>query len=193
MKKTLIAMVAVVLLASVAQAALEVFNFGTGTNKTRDGLAAVKVEGSDNIRWPWEYKSLPICTMPVKMKIGMWVEVKECDNKKILLEQVPCTGDTGIGKGLGDFPCYKGCQKFSARANFDVKLGVTVDRNEAGKKILDGDKFQAYYDGDDTIAGDGSWHEVTVCAKAWKAKLYKGTPGDEVEVGTLTITAKPKV
>ena len=95
-KKTLIAMAAVVLLASVAQAALEEFYFG------RDKNRMIKVDGSEKVRWPFEYKELKICCMPVKMAIGMWVEVEKCDDKKIILEQVDC-GD--IGKVGGEFPC----------------------------------------------------------------------------------------
>lgn len=184
MKKTLIAMAAVVLLASVAQAALEEFYFG------RDGHRMVKVDGSQTIRWPFEYKSLVVCTMPVKMSIGMWVEVEKCDDKKIILEQVDC-GD--IGKGGGDFPCYLDCEKFRVRANFEVKLGANLVKNDLGNAVFDGGKWGAYYNSGDVIAGDGSYHEAEVCLKAWKVKLYKGTPGDEVTLGSLQITAKPNV
>lgn len=178
-KKTLIAMAAVVLLASVAQAALEEYYFG------RDGHKMLKVDGSQNVRWPFEYKELVVCTMPVKMNIGMWVEVEKCDDKKIILEQVDC-GD--IGKGLGDFPCYLDCEKLRVRANFNVQLGTKLTKE--GDVI---DEWEAYYNGGSTIPGDGVFKEVEVCVKAWKARLYKQAAGDEVKVGKLCITAKPQV
>lgn len=178
-KKTLIVMAAVVLLASVAQAALEEYYFG------KDGHKMVKVDGSKTVRWPVEYKALKVCAMPVKMSLGMWVEVEKCDDKKIILEQVDC-GD--IGKGSGDFPCYLDCEKFRVRANFPVQLGT--DLSKEGDVI---NEWEAYYNGDSTVPGDGNFKEVEVCVKAWKARLYKGAPGDETKVGTLYITAKPQV
>jgi len=181
-KKTLIAMAAVVLLASVAQAALEEYYFGRDANKM------VKVDGNQKVRWPFEYKELVVCTMPVKMSLGMWVEVEKCDDKKIILEQVDC-GD--IGKGSGDFPCYLDCEKFKVRANFEVNLGANLVKNDAGNAVI-GD-WGTYYNSGEIVPGDGDWHEAEVCLKTWKAKLYKGTPGDEVVLGSLQITAKPNV
>ncbi len=178
-RKTLIAMAAVILLSTVAQAALEEYYFG------KDKHRYVKVDGNEKVRWPFEYKALPVCTIPVKMSLGMWVEVEKCDDKKIILEQVDC-GD--IGKGGGDFPCYLDCEKFRVRANFNVKMGGKLHKE--GDVISDWDW---YYNGDDVVPGDGDYHEVEVCVKAWKTRLYKGTPGDEVKVGTLDITAKPNV
>jgi len=183
-KKTLIAMAAVVLLASVAQAALEEYYFG------RDKNRMVKVDGNQTVRWPFEYKELVVCTMPVKMSLGMWVEVEKCDDKKIILEQVDC-GD--IGKGSGDFPCYLDCEKFKVRANFEVNLGANLVKNSAGEAVIDGGNWGTYYNSGEIVAGDGEWHEAEVCLKVWKARLYKGTPGDEVVLGSLQVTAKPNV
>jgi hypothetical protein len=181
-RKTLIAMTAVVLLATVAQAALEEFHF------SRDNNAYTKVDGSETIRWPFEYKALNICCMPVKMSVGMWVEVEKCGDKKIILEQVDC-GD--IGKGSGDFPCYLDCEKLKVRANFDVKLGTKLTKKDIpGDDVID--SWEAYYNGDSVVPA-GDWKEVEVCVKAWKARLWRQAAGDEVEVGTLCITAKPNV
>lgn len=183
-KKTLIAMAAVILLSSVAQAALEEYYFG------RDKNRMVKVDGNEKVRWPYEFKWLPVCTMPVKMSLGMWVEVEKCDDKKIILEQVDC-GD--IGKGGGDFPCYLDCEKFKVRANFEVELEGNLVKNDMGNAVFDGNNWDAYYNSGGIVPGDGDWHEAEVCLKAWKVKLYKGTPGDEVVLGSLQITARPNV
>ena len=189
-KKILIAMVAVILLSTVAQAALEEFYFGKGTGKERDKLGATKVDGHFKARWPFEYKYLPVCTMPVKMSLGMWVEVQKCDDKKIILEQVDC-GD--IGKGSGDFPCYLDCESIRVRANFEVQLEGNLVKNAAGDAVFNGDKWDAYYDTGGIVPGDGDWHDAKVCLKAWKVKLWKGTPGDEVVLGSLQVTARPNV
>jgi hypothetical protein len=186
-KRTLIAIALVAFLASTAPAYEPVIqgNYQIYYWGAIDKDTGVKVEGNEKVYWPYEYKALDICSMPVKMEIGMYVEVQDCTDKKIVMHQVDC-GE--IGKGTGDFPCYLGCTKFSARANFDVKLGTRL--------VKDGpvmNKWEAFYNGDDVIAGDGGNHEVEVCVKAWLANLWNGTPGDEVTVGTLYITAKPDV
>jgi hypothetical protein len=179
-KRTLIAIALVAFLASTAPAAIEVYYWGAIDKDT-----GVKVDGNEKIYWPYEYKALDVCEMPVKMEIGMYVEVQDCTDKKIVLKQVDC-GD--IGKGGGDFPCYLGCADFAVRANFDVKMGTRLEK--VGSVIKD---WEAYYDGGDVVPGDGADHTVKVCVKAWKAQLWSGTPGEEVTVGKLFITAKPDV
>ena len=179
-KRTLIAIALVAFLASTAPAAIEVYYWGPVDKDT-----GVKVDGNEKVFWPYEYKALDVCSMPVKMEIGMYVEVQDCTDKKIVLKQVDC-GD--IGHGSGDFPCYLGCTKFKARANFDVQLGTRLEK--IGPVI---NKWEGFYNGDDVIDGDGADHEVEVCVRAWLANLWNGTPGEEVTVGTLYITAKPAV
>jgi hypothetical protein len=178
-KRTLIAIAVVALLATSANAALSEHYFPIGDHH------AVKVDGSENVRWPYEYKALTVCTIPIKMHVGMYVQVKDCKKKKIVLKQVDC-GD--IGKGGGDFPCYLGCEKFEVRANFNVKLGANLHKD--GDTIKD---WSAYYNGDDTIPGDGNYHEVELCVKAWKTQIWKAQPGDEVTVGSVDVTVKPDV
>jgi hypothetical protein len=177
-KRTLIAIAVVALLATSARAALTQHYFGPV-----DDDYAVKVDGSESVRWPYEYKALTVCTIPIKMHVGMFVQINDCKTKKIVLQQVDC-GD--IGKGSGDYPCYLGCTNFDVRANFDVKMGANL--NKIGDII---DSWDKYYDGGDVVPGDGNYHNIKICVKAWKAKLYKGTPGDEIDVGTLDITVKP--
>jgi hypothetical protein len=178
-KRTLIAIAVVALLATSAHAAISEWYF--------DG--AVKVDGSEKpeLRWPYEikYQALTICNIPIKMHVGMYVQVKDCKKKKIVLQQVDC-GD--IGKGSDDFPCYLGCVEFDVRANFDVKMGH--------KLIKDGDvvkSWEAYYDGGDVVPGDGDYHTLKLCVKAWDTQIWKAAPGDEVSVGSVDITVKPNV
>ena len=180
-KRTLIAIAVVALLATSAQAALSEHYLNYGDS------AAVKVEGKDTptFRWPYSvsYQALTICNIPIKMDIGMYVQVIDCNKKKIVLVQVPC-GD--IGKGTSDYPCYKGCVNFDVRANFEVKLGANLHKDG---DIIDG--WSAAYDGGDVVPGDGNAHSMKLCVKAWKARIYKHAAADQVTVGSVDITVKP--
>ncbi len=176
-KRTLIAIAVVALLATSAHAALSEHYFPIGDHH------AVKVDGSEKVRWPYEYKALTVCTIPIKMHVGMYVQVKDCKKKKLILQQIDC-GD--IGKGSGDYPCYLGCVSFDVRANFEVKMGAKLTKS--GDTIKDWDW---YYNGGDVVPGDGDYHEVEACVKAWKTYIYKAAPGDETHVGTFGVTVKP--
>ena len=147
--------------------------------------SGVKVDGNEKVFWPYEYKALDICSMPIKMEIGMYVDVKDCKDRKIILKQVDCAE---ISKAANEFPCYLDCETINVRANFDVKLGTRIEKDGS---VLN--KVEGFYDGGDVVPGDGSYHAMKVCVKAWKTKLYNGTYGEEVKVGTLFITAKPDV
>ena len=176
-KRTLIAIAVVALLATSAHAALDIHYLPYGDHH------AVKVDGSENVRWPYEYKALVVCNIPIKMHVGMYVQVQDCKKKKIILKQVNCSD---IGKGDGDYPCYLGCVEFNVRANFDVKMGASLHKD--GDTI---NEWSAYYDGGDVVAGDGDYHGVKLCVKAWKTSIYKASPGDEVSVGSVDVTVKP--
>jgi hypothetical protein len=178
-KRTLIAIAVVAILATSASAGLTEYYFGP-----KDKSYAVKVDGSDKVRWPWEYKYLTVCTIPIKMHVGTYVQIKDCKDKKILLKQVADCGD--IGKGGGDWPCYLGCETLDVRANVNVQMGADLEK--VGDTIKDWDW---YYDGGDTVPGDGDYHSVKVCVKAWKTQIWKASPGDEVEVGKLHIQVRP--
>jgi hypothetical protein len=181
-KRTLIAIAVVALLATSAPAQITEHYFPIGDHH------AVKVDGKETVdfRWPYtvSYKALKVCNIPIKMQVGMYVQVEDCKNKKILLTQVPCTDLQD--RGDGDFPCYNGCVKFRVRANFDVQLGHSMNASDT---ISDS---RAYYVGDDWILGDGEYHEVELCVDAWKAKIWKAQYGDEIDVGSVDITVKPK-
>jgi len=184
MKRTLIAIAVVALLTTTVSAAISDPWLGH-VDKNR----IVKVDGKDTptIRWPYSinYTAITICTIPVYMEVGMYVEIEKCDEKKVVLKQVECGT---IGKGSGDFPCYYGDVSFNARANFPAKFGV--DREKVGDTIKD---WSAGYDGGDTIDGDGNWHGLKIVVKAWKTQIWKAQPGDQVEVGKLHVTVKPNV
>jgi hypothetical protein len=170
-KRVLIAIAVVALLATTVQAYDPVIK--------KDSSNGVK---KDNW-WPFEYIALDLCTMPIYMDVGMYVQLKDCDKKKIELKQVDCAD---IEKGSGDFPCYLDCESFDIRANFQVKLGTRLEKTSTAIK-----DWSAYYDGDDLVPGDGNYYTRTVCVKAWKSEIWTVQPGDKVLVGNLSITVKP--
>jgi hypothetical protein len=183
-KRTLIAIAVVALLASGSQAALQVYTNDGGLDGGF-GKGAIKTEGTDSVMWPWQYKSLDLCSIPITMKIGYYVAVHECHKRKIELVQVDCAD---LEKGSG-WPCYQDCESVTIKSNFEVKLGLSL-RNKSG--IID--KWAAYIKGDVSVIGPGS-DTITVCVEAWKAKLAHSdaTAGSKVKVGDLVITVKPNV
>jgi len=115
-------------------------------------------------------------------QVGSFVHIEGCNEKKIKLIQVDC-GD--IGKGSGDFPCYKGCERIRIRANCEVKLGL--QKEETGYVL---NKWKAYFTEEPFVDASSGWNEIEICVVAWKAKLYEKAP---VKIGELIITVKPRV
>ena len=180
LKRTLIVIAVVAFLATSAQA------LGPDPHTGGGNSPAIKVNVQKiTIGWPFEYKALDLCVIPVYMNVGYFVQVEKCHERKIKLVQVEC-GD--IGKGGGDWPCYKDCDKVKVRANFEVKLGLKKE------KISDVIKeWSAYFNGGDTVDASGNWNEIEVCVDAWKAQLMKHAPGETVKVGNVILTVKPNV
>jgi len=187
-KRTLIAIAVVALLATCVHAA-------QGTIKpwylSGGDQSAVKVDGSDNptFRWPYEisYEELVVCNIPIKMDVGMYVKVIDCGKKKIILTQVSCID---IGKEAKQYPCYRGCVEFDVVANFTVKLGAELHKNEEIGIIKN---WEAYYDSDTVVPGDGTPTTVKLCVKAWEAQLQNHAAGDAVDVGSVDVTVKPNL
>ena len=151
-----------------------------------DGNFAIKVDIERfAIGFPFEYKPLALCVVPVSMNVGFFVQVEDCDSKKIVLTQVDCSD---IEKSAGDWPCYFDCETVRIRYNFEVKLGVKL---KAESPVIN--QWEAYYDGSDIVSPSGNYETVTVCVKAWRAQLFLQAPGSQVRVGTLIITVKPNV
>ncbi len=146
--------------------------------------------------WPYEYIFIPVCTIPVYMDVGYFVQVTNCKDRKIKLKQVPC--DDGLDphqkNPIKDFPCYRACTEIKVRANFEAKMGGKII-NEVSW-FADGDA-KVYYEADegqvpDVIPGDGSEHKRKVCIKAWDIKIWNtGAQGDEIKVADLQVTVKP--
>ena len=188
LKRTLIAVAVVALLATSAQALGPDPDTGKMGDHTGIKVDPIKM----NVIWPFEYKALDLCVIPVKMKVGVFVQVEKCYDRKIILNQVEC-GDIGKNSS-GDWPCYLGCETIKVRANIDVKLGL--NKAKVGSVL---DKWEAYFTDGNTVAGGAGWVPHEICVKAWKAQLFRGEigqaamAGSVVDVGTVTVTVKPNV
>jgi hypothetical protein len=148
----------------------------------RAGDPSIKRDGD----WPWTYKAIDLCKMPIYMDVGHYVQLKECHDRKIELKQVNCSD---IGKGSDDFPCYSDCETIQVRANFPAIFGASLSK--IGPILTD---TSVYWEGDNNqISGStGDWESLTVCVDAWKAEIWKAaSPNDKEHVGDLTINVKP--
>jgi len=72
------------------------------------------------------YTALDLCCIPVWLEVGMYAEVYDCGNQKIILKQVPCLQLAGTSHD-NDYPCYYGCTNFGVRGNFPMLLGLKKD------------------------------------------------------------------
>ena len=176
-KKSLLAIAVVALIAATAQAG----DAPNGSYKHDLDLGP----------WPYVYIEVDLCTLPVYMDVGYYVTIRECNKLSVLLKQVDCTGDR-------KFPCYSGCVRhkddgagFQVRANFDAIFGLKLWKDpDVG--ILN--KTDIYWTGDDPknwIEGNGEWHKLEFCIDAWETNVYNDGPGDKVKVGEVTVTVKP--
>ena len=106
--------------------------------------------------WPWTYKAIDLCVMPVYMDVGHYVQMKECNKREIKMKQVDCES---IGKGSDDFPCHDGCEEFEVRANFPAIFGGDL-KNKAGfiKEL------KVYFKDDiNQISGStGGWEKLSI-------------------------------
>ncbi len=164
-KKSIFALAVVALLVSAVQAA----------------DPSIKRDGD----WPWTYKAIDLCKMPVYMDVGHFVQLKECNKRELILKQVDCES---IGKGGGDFPCYTGCEEIEIKANFPAIFGAKLSK--IGPILTDTSVY--WTDDINQISGGIEWEKLEVCIDAWKAQIWKAAePDDKTQVGELTINVKP--
>ena len=134
------------------------------------------------------YNPIDICTFPVSMEVGHYIQLKECHKRKIELKQVTCKS---IGRDNSDFPCYKGSDVIEVRANFPAILNASLHKSGGGEGLLK--DFKLYWENDvNTIQGNGDWEELKLCLETWNVEIWKsgGTVGT-VEIGDITIEVRP--
>jgi hypothetical protein len=149
--------------------------------------------------WPYEYIYMPVCTMPVYMDVGYFVQITNCKDRKIELKQVDCDDDDDgqdphPRDNRKDFPCYRDCEEIKVRANFEAKLGGKII-NEVS--WFEDGTAKVYYNAAEgldpyIIPGDGNEHKRKICIKAWDIKIWNaGEQGDKIKVADLQVTVKP--
>ena len=135
-----------------------------------------------------KYEAIDICMFPVLMKVGHFVQFKECNKSKIELKQVACSE---IGQEAKDkFPCYKGCDVIEVRTNFPAILNASLNKSGGDEDMLK--EFNLYWEnGVNTIQGDtGDWEKFKLYLEAWDVEIWKFTGGTD-KVGEITIDVRP--
>jgi len=141
-----------------------------------------KVENKAENTW---YKPVDICKFPVSMEVGHFVQLKECNKRKIKLVQVDCKS---IGRDGGDFPCYSGSEEFEVRANFPAIFDASLSNTSP---IIAETKVYWKDDINQISGSTGRWEKLTVCIDAWKTKIWKASSIGETPVGDITIQVRP--
>jgi hypothetical protein len=146
LKKGLFAIALLGLFAVSAQAICTTYNVSltnTGGNgwvkidpNTDSGFNTGFSLGTWYKQWPGtvtvctNYTAIDLCCIPVYLEVGMYAEVYQCGNQKIILKQVPCTQITSFPQGVNAgnaYPCYVGCTNVGVRGNFPMLLGLKKD------------------------------------------------------------------
>jgi hypothetical protein len=114
------------------------------------------------------------CVIPVKMDIGMYVEVLDVRNLGIKLIQV-------------GFETFEGCTDIQIRNNFDLELGCEI--RPTG--IVPGD-YSCWIDNPKVPLNLSNDVEVRkVCVRAENVKILYTGPGLDVHVADVTVTIVP--
>ena len=115
------------------------------------------------------------CVIPVKMDIGMYVEILDMEKLSIKLRQL-------------DFDTFEGCTNIRIKSNFDLELGCKV--KSTGMVVGD---YSCSID-DPKVPLDLSENVAVreVCVKADKVKVLFAAPGSDVHVADVTITIVPE-
>lgn len=194
-KKSILAIAMLGLLATVSFGATFDPNTGQGTD-----TGQFKADNG----WPMKCEFIPqiICKIPIKLKVGFFIEILDCGNDKKLipinLVQVTCPAGQS-------FPCYSACTTFQVRSNFEAQISCRIDRTEtapgSGKYLLTqsffGNNYKCYFVVGDTtpntiiVPGTGATTTVKVCVDAWNVDLFLGGPKTNPKVGDLVILAMP--
>jgi len=153
-----------------------------------------KAEEEKERDWPCykdeevQYKPVDLCKFPLSIEVGRYIQLKECNKRKIELKQVKCSE---INQDNAQFPCYKGSDVIEVRANFPAIFSASIEKNDSGEDMLE--QVNLYWEnGVNTIKGNGEWEELKLNLEAWKVKIWKsgGTIGT-VGIGDITIGVRP--
>jgi hypothetical protein len=148
MKKVLFAVAAVALLAVTA------------------GAGEIKIH-----EWPCQFIPQEVCTIPVVMDVGYWINVKDQDKIRIKLTQ----------KSIHE---YEGCTDIVIETNTNITVSASISATGA----VPGD-YSVKVNGAGSTPVDAPGGTVTVCAYLVKADLSK-TPGGSKDVHVANVKIK---
>jgi len=116
-----------------------------------------------------------VCSIPVIMDVGMYVEILNLKDLLIKLKQV-------------EFETYEGCTEIEIKSNFDLE--ILCDIKPTG--IVPG-KYSCWID-NPKVPFDLSERPVVrnVCVKAEKVQILHAAPGLNVHVADVMITIMPE-
>lgn len=121
------------------------------------------------------------------MEVGHFVQLKECNKRKIELKQVDCKE---IGQGYDKFPCYKGSDVITVRANFPAIFDASLNKNSQREDMPK--EVNLYWEnGVDTIQGGIGWEELALCLEVCDVDIHKSSTPDTIEIGEITIQVRP--
>jgi hypothetical protein len=115
------------------------------------------------------------CSIPVKMDIGMYVEILDMQNLSIKLKQV-------------EYDTFEGCTEIRIKSNFDLELGCKIKPTG----IVPGD-YSCWID-NPKVPLDLSENVAVrkVCVKAENVQILYAAPAIDVHVADVTITIVPE-
>ena len=115
-----------------------------------------------------------MCVIPVKIDIGMYVEILDVQDLSIKLQQV-------------EFDTYEGCTEIRIKSNFDLQLMCKIKPTGMvpGKYSCWIDNPKVPLDLSENVA------VRNVCVKAENVKILYTAPGLDVHVADVTITVMP--
>jgi len=115
------------------------------------------------------------CVIPVKMDIGMYVEILDMEKLSIKLKQL-------------DFDTFEGCTNIRIKSNFDLELGCKVKPTG-----MVAGEYSCSFD-DPKVPLDLSENVVVreICVRADKVKTLFAAPGKDIHVADVTITIIPE-
>jgi len=116
-----------------------------------------------------------VCSIPVVMDVGMYVEILNLKDLSIKLKQV-------------EFETYEGCTEIEIKSNFDLE--ILCDIKPTGKVAGD---FSCWIDNPHVRFNLSERPEVrNVCVRAEKVQILYNAPGLDVHVADVTITVMPE-
>jgi len=125
--------------------------------------------------WPTTFVAQELATIPVKMDVGYWIEMKDQDKKVINLAQKTNTS-------------YEGCTEITVENNFALTMTCTI----AGNGVVGGDFACDFGGGVKSANLEPGTNKVNVCAYLTKAAIKGTAPAKGVHVANVKLWVVPR-